>query len=204
MKQLPLSLTARYAGILAVLCGSILALCAFFFLPYYSVLIIYSHVNSHAITYTGTSSSVTRVQLASRDFPSLSDLAREGGQDNGFLTIANAFPGEDLRFLWLEPLVALFAFLLAGFLLFQSRKREIISGTGLLIAISVLALVALLSRYYSDTNHGLFGFEFISRASYTWGFWVYLVGIFFVAAGTIVVARSRVVIPAGAKEQADA
>ena len=202
MKQLPPSLTARYAGILAVLCGSILALCAFFFLPYFSVITIYSHVNSHAITYTGTSSSVTGVQLASRDFPRLSDLAREGGQDNGFLIIEEAFPEGELSAFWLEPLVALFALLLAGFFLFQSRKREIISGTSLLIAISFLALAALLSRYYSDTAHGFFGN--FSLASYSWGFWVYFAGMFFAAAGTIVVARSRVVIAAGAKEQAGA
>src|SRR5260370_259035 len=137
-----------------------LALGAFFFLPYFPVetLVATSYTNA---SITVHDFSVTGVQLAKGDFPSLTALARlhpgEGIVNSGYYPLENAYgDGEQFPLLWLEPLVGVNAIVLAAVLLLFRRKPIMTTGpwlcTWLLIGMVLLTLISLLARYRSDLS----------------------------------------------------
>ena len=180
------SRTLRHGGILLALGGGLLALCAFFFLPYFSIETLVE--TSHASTSISVRDvSVTGAQLARKDFSNLPALARlhpgEGIVNSGYYQLENAYgAGEEFPFLWLEPLAAVMAIVLAAVLLLFRRKPVMTNGPWLciwlLIGLALITLISLLARYRSDLS-----FFWWDLVSYSWGFWAVLLGMFLVAVG---------------------
>ena len=176
----------RNGGAFLALSGGILVLCAFFFLPYFSIETLVAPL--HASTFISVRDvSVTGVQLAMKGLPSLTALVRlhpgEGIVNSGYYPLENAYgDGEQFPLLLLEPLAAVMTIVLAGVLLLVRRKPVMTTGPWLciwlLIGMALFTLISLLARYHSDLSS--LGWSLVS---YGWGFWVILLGLVFVAGG---------------------
>jgi hypothetical protein len=174
--------TLRNGGAFLALSGGILVLCAFFFLPYFSIETLVAPL--HASTSISVRDvSVTGAQLARNDLPALPLHPGEGIVASGYDPLENAYGGgEEFPFLWLEPLVAAIATVLAMVLL-RFRSRPVMT-TGpwlciwLLIGLTFFTLIGLLAHYHSDLS--IIGWYLVS---YSWGFWAILLGMVFVAGG---------------------
>jgi hypothetical protein len=197
------SRTLRNGGILLALGGGILALCAFFFLSYFSIETLVAPLHaSNSISVHDV--SVTGAQLARKDLPNLPALARlrpgEGVVNSGYYALENAYgAGEEFPFLWLEPLAAVIAIVLAAVLLRFRRKPVMTNGPWLciwlLIGLALITLISLLAHYRSDLSW--FWWDLVS---YSWGFWAVLLGMFLVAVGAGAVRLSWAGEPLTGKE----
>jgi len=168
-----LSFVLRNAGSLLALGGGILALWAFFFLPYFSIEIWVAPL--HASTFFSVHDvSVTGAQLASNSLPAFPLHPGEGIVNSGYVPLEDAYGGgEEFPFLWLEPLVAVMIIMLAGVLLLVRCKSVMTFwpwlSIRLLIGIALFTCISLLARYHSELG--------LPLVSYSWGFWVFLLGM---------------------------
>jgi hypothetical protein len=176
----------RNGGAFLALGGGMLALCAFFFLPYFS-LETWVTPSSASTIISVHDVSVTGIQLAKGDFPSLTALERlypgEGIADSGYFYLEGPYGDvKGFPLLWLEPLVAVITIILARVLLLFRRKPVMTNGPWLciqlLIGMALLTLIILLALYHSDLSSSGW-----SLVSYSWGFWTILLGMFLVAVG---------------------
>ena len=190
------SYALRHGGGLLALGGGILAVCAFFFLPYFTIETLVGTTPYTNASFSVHDFSVTGVQLAKENLPSLTALVRlhpgEGIVTSGYTSLENAYgDGEQFPLLWLEPLVAVIAIGLVGCLLLFGRKPVLTTGpwlvTWLLLFLVLFTLLGLLARYHSDLSF----FEW-SDVFYNWGFWMYLLGMLLVGVGTGAVRLSWV------------
>lgn len=191
----------RNAGVFLALGGGLLALCAFFFLPYFSVETLHQSYPYEGYPIGVQEATLTGAQLASKDYPSLADLARlypREGVTSGFTTVEQTYREEPSP-LWLEPLVAVIAIVLAAVLLLFRRQPVLTTGPWLciwlLVGIALLTLISLLGRYHSDVS--IFGWNLVS---YSWGFWMVLLGMVLVAVGASTVRLSWAGEPRTGKE----
>jgi len=171
--QRHLPFVLRNAGSLLALSGGILALCAFFFLPFLSIEIwIAPHPRSTIFSVHNV--AVTGAQVASNSLPALPLHPGEGIVSNGYFPLWNAYSvGEEVPLLWLQPLAAVMFIMLAGVLLLVGSNPVMTFwpwlSIRLLIGIALLTCISLLAQYHSDLSW--FG------VSYSWGFWAVLLGM---------------------------
>lgn len=169
--QRPLSFVLRNAGSLLALGGSILALGAFFFLPYYWATVVFA--NKSVTSFHYVSVMVTGAQLANERLPGPSGAAPLL-VSNGLVSIEESYGQGGLHLLWLEPLVAVLSLLLASLFLLPPHRVKPTAAWWLLwplIASPLLAVVALLGHYAQEDSR-VYG-----PYSTAWGFWVFLLGM---------------------------
>ena len=172
----------RNAGSLLALAGGILALSAFFFLPYYWATVVVANESVTSFHYVAV--MVTGVQLASERLP-IPPGASTLPAYNGLVSIEVSYGQGGLSLLWFEPLVALLSLFLASLLLARPKQVKPTAAwwlMWLLIASPLLSLVFLLG--YTQENRGW-------NFSTAWGFWVLLLAMVLTAVGGVLIRFSH-------------